>query len=198
MNADRPAGEQSAMTPRILSPLFVLFVLCGPAVVGCGGAAADSAGGDAPSDKGDLVGNQAPDFNVQAVTGGKGTVSLKSLRGKVVLVDFWGTFCEPCKKSFPKLQDLNTKYAASGLKIVAISEDESDDKENIPGFADTYGAKFTLGWDEDKSIAKSYKPQTMPSSYIIDKNGVVRFVHVGYHDGEEVEVEKEIKGLLDQ
>ena len=129
---------------------------------------------------------------------GPGTVSLKSLRGKVVLVDFWGTFCEPCKKSFPKLQDLNTKYSTSGLQIIGISEDESDDKDKIPGFAGTYGAKFTLGWDEDKSIAKSYKPETMPSSFIIDKKGVVRYAHVGYHDGEEVEVEKEIKELLGQ
>ncbi|HEY8039025.1 MAG TPA: TlpA disulfide reductase family protein, partial [Polyangiaceae bacterium] len=122
----------------------------------------------------------------------------KSMRGKVVLVDFWGTFCEPCKKSFPKLQDLNTKYSASGLRIVGISEDESDDKDKIPGFAGTYGAKFPLGWDEDKSIAKNYKPETMPSSFIIDKKGVVRYAHVGYHDGEEVEVEKEIKELLGQ
>ena len=113
-----------------------------------------------------------------------------------MLVDFWGTFCEPCKKSFPKLQDLNTKYASSGLSIVGISEDEADDKDKIPGFADTYGAKFTLGWDEDKSVAKSYKPQTMPSSFLIDKKGVVRYAHVGFHDGEEVEVEKEIKELL--
>ncbi len=161
---------------------------CGAADAGTGSDSADSAGG--------LVGNPAPDFSVKALVGGKGTVSLKSLRGKVVLVDFWGTFCEPCKKSFPKLQDLNTKYASSGLSIVGISEDESDDKDKIPSFAATYGAKFTLGWDEDKAVAKSYKPQTMPSSFLIDRKGVVRYAHVGFHDGEEVEVEKEIKELL--
>jgi peroxiredoxin len=170
-------------------------------LAGCGGADEEgtaAATPASPSAKGGLVGNPAPDFAVKAVSGSKGTVSLKSLRGKVVLVDFWGTFCEPCKKSFPKLQDLNTKYGASGLQIVGISEDESDDKDKIPGFADTYGAKFALGWDEDKSIAKAYKPETMPSSFIIDKKGVIRFAHVGYHDGEEVEVEKEIQQLLKQ
>jgi cytochrome c biogenesis protein CcmG, thiol:disulfide interchange protein DsbE len=166
---------------------------------GCGAASVDEGGGkSSDSSGGGLVGNPAPDFSVKAITGPKGTVALKSLRGKVVLVDFWGTFCEPCKKSFPKLQDLNTKYAASGLLIVGISEDESDDKDKIPGFAGTYGAKFACGWDEDKSIARSYKPQTMPSSFIIDKKGVVRFAHVGYHDGEEVDIEKEIKELLGQ
>jgi peroxiredoxin len=135
---------------------------------------------------------------VKGLVGSKTAVSLKGLRGKVVLVDFWGTFCEPCKKSFPKLQALNTKYGASGFQIVGISEDEAEDKDKIPSFADTYGAKFSLGWDEDKAIARAYKPETMPSSFIIDKKGVVRYAHVGYHDGEEVEVEKEIQELLKQ
>jgi peroxiredoxin len=176
-----------------------VLALAPQALVACGGEADESKGpSTAAESKGGLVGNPAPDFAVKIVAGSKGTVSLKSLRGKVVLVDFWGTFCDPCKKSFPKLQDLNTKYGSSGLRIVGISEDEADDKDKIPGFADTYGAKFSLGWDEDKSIAKAYKPETMPSSFLIDKKGVVRFAHVGYHDGEEVRIEKEVKELLQQ
>ena len=181
-----------------LCALGVLFTGSALVLCGCGAVADGGKGGDSADSAGGLVGNPAPDFSVKALAGSKGTVSLKSLRGKVILVDFWGTFCDPCKKSFPKLQDLNTKFASSGLQIVGISEDEADDKDKIPGFAETYGAKFTLGWDEDKSIAKSYKPQTMPSSFIIDKKGVIRYAHVGYHDGEEVEVEKEIKELLGQ
>jgi peroxiredoxin len=174
-----------------------LMIWLGCAVAACAGA--DAAGGGASSGGGDgLVGNPAPDFSVSAMNGSKQPFSVKALKGKVVLVDFWGTFCEPCKKSFPKLQDLNTKYAASGLQIVGISEDEPEDKDKIPSFLDTYGAKFAIAWDETKSIARQYKPQTMPSSYIIDRNGVVRYAHVGYHDGEEVAIEKEIKELLDQ
>jgi peroxiredoxin len=180
------------------SPGMALLAGSLVATAGCGGANEEGKGSTSASDKAGLIGNPAPDFAVKAVAGSKGTLSLKSLRGKVVLVDFWGTYCEPCKKSFPKLQDLNTKYGASGLQIVGISEDEVDDKDKIPGFADTYGAKFALGWDEDKSIAKAYKPETMPSSFIIDKKGIVRYAHVGYHDGEEVEVEKEIQELLKQ
>jgi peroxiredoxin len=163
----------------------------------CGGGSAESPGASAPGERG-LVGKAAPDFSVAAVANGKGKVALSDLRGQVVLVDFWGTFCEPCKKSFPKLQDLQTKYGDSGLKILGISEDEADDKRAIPGFANAYGAKFTLGWDEDKSIARAYNPETMPSSFLIDKNGVIRYAHVGYRDGEEVEVETEIKELLAQ
>ena len=169
------------------------------AVIACGAAADDSPGAASGGEGGKgLVGKPAPDFTVATVVNGKGKVSLDSLHGKVVLLDFWGTFCEPCKKSFPKLQDLYTKYGDSGLRIVGVSEDEADDKDKIPDFASTYGAKFTLGWDRDKNVARSYKPETMPSSFLIDKSGVVRFAHVGYHDGEEVEIEKEIKELLEQ
>jgi peroxiredoxin len=169
------------------------------AAIGCGAASDDSPGAASGGEGGKgLVGKPAPDFAVAAVANGKGKVSLDSLHGKVVLLDFWGTFCEPCKKSFPKLQDLYTKYGDSGLRILGVSEDEADDKDKIPEFASTYGAKFTLGWDRDKNVARSYKPETMPSSFLIDKNGVVRFAHVGYHDGEEVEIDKEIKELLGQ
>jgi peroxiredoxin len=179
---------------------WVSGVVLGLAVAGCGGAAGDSGGADSdsPSSSKGLVGHKAPDFSVSAVANGKGQVALADLRGKVVVVDFWGTFCEPCKKSFPRLQDLYTKYSSDGLRIVGISEDEADDKDKIPGFASSLGAKFTLGWDEDKSVAHAYKPQTMPSSFVIDRKGVVRYAHVGFHDGEELEVEKEIKELLGQ
>jgi peroxiredoxin len=194
VNGTALLGQEHMMTTNRYVVLVGLL-LAAP-LSACGGAAAESSSSDSPPAPGGLVGKPAPDFSVGAVANGKGKVALSDLRGKVVLVDFWGTFCEPCKKSFPKLQDLHTKYATSGLKIVGISEDEGEDKGSIPGFANTYGAKFTLGWDEDKSIARSYKPPTMPSSFLIDKTGVIRYAHVGYHDGEEVEVEKEIKELL--
>ena len=113
-----------------------------------------------------------------------------------MLLDFWGTFCEPCKKSFPKLEELNRKYAESGLHVIGISEDEDEDRAKIPGFAEAYGATVFARWDGDKSIARRYKPETMPSSFLIDRDGVVRFAHVGFHDGEEREVEDELRGLL--
>jgi peroxiredoxin len=164
----------------------------------CGAENAEDKEAESPSDtegRG-LVGSRAPDFSVVAVVGHGGRISLKRLRGKVVVVDFWGTFCEPCKKSFPKLQELNDKYADSGLEIVAISEDEAEDKDKIPGFVNQFGAKFNIGWDPDKSVAKHYNPPTMPSSFVIDRKGRVRYEHAGYHDQEEVELEKELKKLL--
>lgn len=136
------------------------------------------------------IGKNASTFSVPAINGGK--IALE--KGKVTIVDFWATWCEPCKKSFPKYQELYVKYKASGLEIVAVSVD--DEKKEIPDFIKTYGAKFPVAWDEGHRIAECYKPPGMPSAFIIDKNGVVKHVHNGYHDGEEKEIEKEIKSLL--
>ena len=142
------------------------------------------------------MGNPAPDFRVEPVQGARGVVSMRELRGKVVVLDFWGTYCGPCKASFPKLQGLNAKYSSSGLHVLGISEDEPDDQAKIATFATTYGAKFPIAWDRDKAIARVYKPETMPSTFVIDRKGVVRYTHVGYRDGDEVEIEREVQELL--
>ena len=86
------------------------------------------------------------------------------------------------------------KYKASGMQLVGVSED--DDKSGIAEFGSSLSADFPLVWDADKGIAGKWSPGSMPSTFIVDRSGVVRFVHRGYHDGEEVEIEKELKTLL--
>jgi peroxiredoxin len=183
---------------RISPPLLALSLVVAVAAVGCGGEAPNpknptatkSAGGGGDG-KGVKEGDKAPTFTIDAMNGG-GKMTIAS--GKVTIVDFWATWCEPCKKSFPKLQDLYVKYKASGLEIVAISVD--DEKTGIVDFAKTHGAKFPVGWDDGKKVADQWKPENMPSSYIVGKDGVVKHVHRGYHDGEELEVEKQLKALF--
>lgn len=163
-------------------------------LTGCGGASAES--GDGAASAGDakgLINSPAPDFAANSVNG-KGRAAVKASNGKVLIVDFWATWCEPCKKSFPKLQELFVKYKASGMDLIAVSED--DENSGIPDFGNTFGAKFPLVWDDGKAIAAKWKPGSMPSTFIVDKKGIVRFVHSGYHDGEEAEIEKEVKSLL--
>ena len=165
------------------------------AMAACGGGG-EGAGPAAPSGgaKHELLNNPAPTFALESMNG-KGKVDLAQWKGKVVLVDFWATWCEPCKKSFPKLQELYVKYKASGLEIVAVLVDA--EKNGIVDFAKTHRAvKFPVGWDDGKKIADKWKPENMPSSYIVGKDGVVKHVHRGYHDGEELEVEKELKALF--
>jgi thiol-disulfide isomerase/thioredoxin len=167
--------------------LLLLSLLAAPFGCATEDAASSSSGGTTAANGGAT----AATFNVEQLNG-SGKVGLQN--GKVMIVDFWATWCEPCKKSFPKLQELYLKYKVSGLEIAALSED--DEKGGIIEFAKTYGAKFPVGWDGDKSIAKKYQPKSMPSTFIVDRKGVIRFVHTGYHDGEEVEIEKEIKSLM--
>lgn len=185
--------------PRMRMPtsasLVAALSLLAIAASGCDGGGAgpkdptsakDSGGG-----AGVKIGEKAPTFTLDSLNGqGKMAVA----PGKVTIVDFWATWCEPCKKSFPKYQDLYVKYKASGLEIVAVSVD--DEKNGIPEFIKAHGAKFPVGWDEGHKVADRWKPPGMPSAFIIDKSGVIRHVHQGYHDGEEHEIEKEIKALF--
>ena len=143
--------------------------------------------------KHELLNNPAPDFAGESVNG-KGKASLAQWKGKVVLVDFWATWCEPCKKSFPKLEELRVKFAASGFELVAISED--DEANGVKEFGANYGAKFPLLWDKDKSNREQVAPAEHAVLLHRRQEGVVRFVHLGYHDGEEKEIETELKSLL--
>jgi peroxiredoxin len=169
------------MSYRALLPLLALVAT----------ACTDAASANAVDSK--VVGNPAPAFTLTSVNT-SGSVSMSSLEGQVVIVDFWGTFCEPCKKSFPKLQELYAKYKGNGLTVVGISED--DEKDGIAAFGGSYGAKFPLVWDETKSVAGKWNPGSMPATFIVDRKGVVRFFHHGYREGDEVEIEQQIKSLL--
>jgi len=171
--------------------LGTLAILCGCSAAGGTGADAKTGGEE---DSHPLIGAPAPDFAVDSVNG-QGKISSKGLEGKVVVVDFWASWCEPCKKSFPKLQGLQVKYRASGLQVVGISEDEERTRRFLE-FGPTYGATFPLGWDDGQKIAKMWQPKSMPASFVVDRKGIVRFAHLGYHDGDEEEIEKEVKSLL--
>ncbi len=183
---------------RVLASFAACAVLSLP-LVGCGGgggAAASGGATDASGAQDSLIGKPAPAVNAEFVTG-EGPKTLEEGKGRVVILDFWGTFCEPCKKSFPKYQELVDQFGGD-LAVLAVSVDDPEDtkKEALEEFAKETGAKFTIVWDKDHKAAETYKPPTMPSSFVIDKDGVVRHMHVGFKEGEEAELDKEVKELL--
>ncbi len=153
----------------------------------------DGPGASSPGDTAPLLGNPAPDFDLTAQSGAS-RASLESGKGKVMIVDFWATWCAPCLASFPKYEALARKYGTS-LVIVGISED--DEAGGIPGFAKETGATFPLAWDSQKGVAESYHPESMPTSFILDKNGLVRFVHSGFRAGDERQIDAQIKSLME-
>jgi thiol-disulfide isomerase/thioredoxin len=115
--------------------------------------------------------------------------------GKVVLVDFWASWCGPCKESFPCLNRLQDKYAAKGLVIIGVGVD--DDAAKYKAFADKMGAKFPLAHDSAHKAADFFGPPSMPSSYLVDRKGVICHVHSGFHGAKtEAEYASEIEALL--
>lgn len=157
-----------------------------------------SADDDAPEGKAascePKVGKKAPQIRATPV---KGDATVKIPKGKVVLVDFFATWCKPCEASFPAYQSLYVKYRGNGFEIVAVSVDEPDDREKIPAFMRQHGdVKFPVGWDKGGKIAECWDPKVMPTSYLIDRDGVIRHVHKKFEPGTAREIEEQLKALL--
>jgi thiol-disulfide isomerase/thioredoxin len=114
-----------------------------------------------------------------------------------VIVDFWATFCDPCRKSFPAYQELVDKYAGD-LAVIAVSVDDPEDVtvDDVKKFASDLGVSFAIVWDKDKKTASQYNPPKMPTSYIIDKDGVLQHIHAGYESGEADKIDAEVSKLL--
>jgi cytochrome c biogenesis protein CcmG/thiol:disulfide interchange protein DsbE len=185
---------------RTFAPLFSSAFACAAlalSVASCSGASGGEAG-DASGAAHPLLGKPAPEITAEAV-GGDGPKTLKAAQGQVVILDFWGTFCEPCKKSFPKYQDIADQYPGD-VAVLAVSVDDPDNvkKDQLTQFATENHAKFAIVWDKDHSAAEKYdlRSLTMPSSFIIDKTGVVRHIHKGFKPGEETDIINEVKALI--
>ena len=123
----------------------------------------------------------------------KGKLSLKAQHGKVVIVDFWATWCEPCRASFPAYQQLTEEFAGK-LLVLGVSVDDSP--EGIAAFVNETQVKFPIGWDEGQNVAQSYRPTKMPTSFVIDRSGIIRFIHGGFSPGDEAQIREEVRSLL--
>jgi len=134
----------------------------------------------------------APDFTLHAADGRN--VRLEELRGQVVLVNFWATWCGPCREEMPKLDALYAKYHKSGFVLLGVNID--DDPHTAVATAQKLGVSFPVLLDTDKQVSKLYQLATMPSTVVIDRDGRVRFLHRGYRDGVEGEYDAQIRGLL--
>jgi len=136
-------------------------------------------------------GKAFPPLSAAGLTGG----TLPDTAGKVVIVDFWASWCAPCRASFPAYSRIQAQYASRGLVVVAVSVDDSADPYSAfiakmkPGFATLLDSKHAL-------VADVQVP-TMPTSYLLDRSGKVRFMHPGFHGDRTVdELNKEITALL--
>lgn len=134
----------------------------------------------------------APDFTLKSLEGPN--LRLQEQRGKVVLLNFWATWCAPCREEMPQLNKLYEKYRASGFTLLGVNVDE--DSRNAAGIANQLGVKFPVLFDSDKRVSKLYDLSAMPSTVMIDRDGKVRFLHRGYRSGTEAQYDQQIRALL--
>lgn len=135
----------------------------------------------------------APDF---VISNDQLPNKLSALKGQVVYLDFWASWCKPCRKSFPWMNLMHQKYAAKGLQIIAINLDVEAGLAKT--FLEKVPAHIPIVYDPEGNIASDYQLLGMPSSYLIDKKGNLRFSHKGFFTRNEPLYEQEIVLLLNE
>jgi len=126
-------------------------------------------------------------------------LDLHRFAGKVVYLDFWASWCAPCRQSFPWMQALESTYQNQGLAVVAVNVDHNraDAERFLDMFAsDSQRVNFPIVFDPQGDLAKQYKVVGMPTSVLIDRHGVVRFVHVGFQAAARNAYEQQVRQLL--
>ena len=127
-------------------------------------------------------------------TAGGETVALEALRGKVVYVDFWASWCAPCRKSFPWMADMQKKYGASGFTVVAVNVDKK--RPDAERFLQSTPAQFTVVYDPAGTTPTAWNVKAMPTSFVIDSRGSVAMVEAGFREENVTELEGRIKLLV--
>ena len=137
------------------------------------------------------AGAPAPDLDLPGL---KEAVSLAKLKGKIVYVDFWASWCGPCKQSFPFMNDLQSRYGAGGLEVVAVNLDAK--RDDADRFLAEVPARFTLAFDPRGDSARRFEVKAMPSSVLIGRDGKVVAAHKGFKEGDRRELEERIAQLV--
>jgi thiol-disulfide isomerase/thioredoxin len=161
---------------QFMKALLVLVVFCANPV----GFAAET-------------GKPMPACKVSPIGENKNT-DLSQYKGQVLYVDFWASWCGPCAKSFPFLNEMHQQLKDQGLQIVGVNLDEKAD--DAKAFLAKYPASFTVVADVSKQCAKDFAVKAMPSSYIIDRKGIIHHIHLGFRPGEAKELRVLVEKLL--
>jgi peroxiredoxin len=134
----------------------------------------------------------APDFTLRSLGGPN--LRLAEQRGQVVLINFWATWCAPCRQEMPHLNALYQKYRGAGFVLLGVNVD--DDAKAAAALASQLGLRFPVLLDTDKQVSRLYDMSSMPATLLVDRDGKVRFLHRGYRDGFEATYDSQIRGLL--
>jgi len=141
------------------------------------------------------VGMVAPDFDLPAIEEGK-KVRISDYRGKVVFLNFWATWCKPCKEEMPSMEVLYKHFQKDGLVVLAVSIDRVTTKRDIPPFVSSLGLTFPVLIDSWGQTDKRYKLMGVPETYIIDQQGILREKVIGPRDWTRLDSLQVLTGLL--
>ncbi len=136
----------------------------------------------------------APATNFTLTDNNGAKINLSDYKGQVVYLDFWASWCGPCKQSFPAMNDFQKKYGAQGFKVIAVNVDEN--KQDAVNFLKTTPAQFTVVYDSNQQVIKQYNVKSMPSSFLIDKQGNILETHQGFKLEEVAELDAKIQKAL--
>jgi len=138
------------------------------------------------------VGAPAPDFTLRSSTGKN--LKLSEYRGRVVMINFWATWCAPCREELPHLNRLYQQYRRAGFVLLGVNID--DNPKSAQAMATHVKLAFPVLFDTGKQVSKRYDVDAMPSTLIIDRDGKVQYVHRGYRTGTEKEYEARLREIL--
>ena len=138
------------------------------------------------------VGGDAPDFALRSAAGTN--LRLSEHRGQVVMINFWATWCGPCRQEMPKLDEIFARYERAGFTLLGVNIDA--DAERAQRLADELGVSFPLLFDDEQDVSRLYDVQAMPMTVMVDRSGKVRSVHYGYRPGMEQRYLDEVRALL--
>lgn len=139
-----------------------------------------------------LTGQSAPDFALKSATGDN--LRLSEYRGEVVMINFWATWCGPCRQEMPHLEELYNRYQRVGFNLLGVNID--DDSRRAMQMVEELGVTFPVLFDEKKEVSKLYSVEAMPVTLLLDRSGTVRHIHLGYQPGFEEKYLTEIRALL--
>lgn len=139
-------------------------------------------------------GDQAPDFTLPDIQDSDRSISLSDYRGKTVYVDFWASWCAPCLRSLPAINDLYHEYRDQGFEVIAVNVDNPVE-DGLDFLADT-PLDFLIAADPAGEIPERYDLLGMPTSYLVDPEGNVRLVHMGFREGDIEVIEEEVREVM--